>query len=1062
MGQVIQTSDAVAKDFLQQPTEQAIKLKKAIDGLEDSLEDTLKLTSQFLSEIQKQGGPKTVKQFEQVEMAVKAINDAEQQSIKIANLREKINKKLDDQLKDRIDGTEELTDLQKKQIRLEKTLTNSIDDQAVAVEELNVLASEQRKINKQLAKEKLGLVTVYERESKRLNELRKQYKSLALEGRENTQVAKDLKAEIDQLDESLKAVDASVGQNQRNVGNYTEGVKEAIESTGAFDEVLGSLSKIQNIVAKFTNIAGEETDDFADKTEGATRSQSGLVRGLGFTRKGLKRLKVAIAASGIGALLLAVASLGSFFSKSASGSRKFSKVLGGLGAVVSVLSGRLVLLGGAVVDVFQAFGFQLKAVSRLLKGDFSGAADAATKALNQQASASSRMERALGGTAKAASEAYDRGAQLADLEFINKENTRNIKLQVAELNKLAEIQQSIADDATRSFNQRESAGKKAAKASEDAAKKQLELALAEEEIAKRRFEIATVEGQIDEEAADALNESVIQRIEAEKELSLAVEENVRFRRELKQDELEKNLDILIDGFDNQKTINERLIADDRTTLLQKIDLFRKTEDEAQKSFNTQVETIQQFTRKRIDANELLATSDAVLLNQRIRSLGLSEIIEGRLLEVIRERRTALQDISDLERDLQAIREESAKEARATQETINETEQEQFKRQIELAEDVSSKEIEILKDKAKQSGDVSQQELAQLQADLDAEFELRKNALIAQAEFELSNEELTAEEKELINEKLQNDIARLDQQRVDQEAQTLDEIEKLNEASRQRIQKANREAIVAFAEEQSQALIEESQKTIEAIENEINTSVQEADALANAAAQGQVDAQKSIAEEKKRQNDLEAQRLNEQQKQQRIEATLAALKLIAARAEQGDADLALPQALTDISTTLGFIRGLDFFYEGTENTGTVSNPLDSKGGRLAVLHDNERVMTQNQNQKVGTLTNNELADIAFDYNNGNLVPFDYGLLQLNGLTQSDLNIIQTPTSLNTSTLERKLDKVNSSINDLPRRMPHSTTEWDDVYESLVTRMAKDGIIENQIHGKPRAERSGRWD
>lgn len=60
----------------------------------------------------------------------------------------------------------------------------------------------------------------YARQSKLLNELRKEYKDLALTQGVNSQAAQNLLNRIKPLDEALKAVDASVGQHQRNVGNY--------------------------------------------------------------------------------------------------------------------------------------------------------------------------------------------------------------------------------------------------------------------------------------------------------------------------------------------------------------------------------------------------------------------------------------------------------------------------------------------------------------------------------------------------------------------------------------------------------------------------------------------------------------------------------------------------------------------------------------------------------------------------------------------------------------------------------------------------------------------------
>ncbi len=111
------------------------------------------------------------------------------------------------------------------------------------------------------------------------------------------------------------------------------------------------------------------------------------------------------------------------------------------------------------------------------------------------------------------------------------------------------------------------------------------------------------------------------------------------------------MDILIDGFDNVKTINEKIISDDSRTFEERRKMLDDLKNLSNDSFGEQIKTIEQFTDKAVDANDLLATSDAKLLNEKIRSLGLSEIIEGRLLEIIRERRTATSDLAELEKQI---------------------------------------------------------------------------------------------------------------------------------------------------------------------------------------------------------------------------------------------------------------------------------------------------------------------------------------------------------------------------------------------------------------------------
>ena len=114
-------------------------------------------------------------------------------------------------------------------------------------------------------------------------------------------------------------------------------------------------------------------------------------------------------------------------------------------------------------------------------------------------------------------------------------------------------------------------------------------------------------------------------------------------------------------------MNEKIVADDTISNKYRQELLDETKLLIEKSYKEQTKTISDFANKRIDMNsqlsddekkalkekvkasdieELLAIKDAKLLNERIRRLGLSEIFEGRTLEVFKEKIQANQDFVD--------------------------------------------------------------------------------------------------------------------------------------------------------------------------------------------------------------------------------------------------------------------------------------------------------------------------------------------------------------------------------------------------------------------------------
>lgn len=118
-----------------------------------------------------------------------------------------------------------LDKLEKERINLKQKIISLQTDEGKQNEALKIQLQEQRKAIKEQQRDRLGLVSLYQKESVRLNDLRKKYKDVALAQGENSKEAKKLRNEVTQLDSKLKRVDASVGQFQRNVGNYTSAMK---------------------------------------------------------------------------------------------------------------------------------------------------------------------------------------------------------------------------------------------------------------------------------------------------------------------------------------------------------------------------------------------------------------------------------------------------------------------------------------------------------------------------------------------------------------------------------------------------------------------------------------------------------------------------------------------------------------------------------------------------------------------------------------------------------------------------------------------------------------------
>ena len=286
----------------------------------------------------------------------------------------------------------------------------------------------------------------------------------------------------------------------------------------------------------------------------------------------------------------------------------------------------------------------------------------------------------------------DAFTELANARRQTRIANRELEKQIADLSAQEQLLQAVADDATRSFKEREEAAAKADALTKQRASIQFKMAKQNLQYINTEIDLKKKAGQVDDELLDSQVDAYKEVKEAEAEYRLAVQDNTKRINELKQDRLEKDLDILIDGFDNQKTINERLIADENKTFEERRKILEETRKLSDDSFAKQIETIQKFTGVQVEASELIAEQDAIALNQRIRSLGLSEIIEGRLLEIVRDRKTAIQDLNEAETSLNDA-EKKANDEKAKQQ------KELYKKQQEIIEqeyDRRLSEIDLLK------------------------------------------------------------------------------------------------------------------------------------------------------------------------------------------------------------------------------------------------------------------------------------------------------------------------------------------------------------------------------
>ena len=147
----------------------------------------------------------------------------------------------------------ELVKVQEQDRKVKKQLKVARTEKFRQLQETNLALRNQKKLVKADIVENSKLSSVYERQSAKLNRLRKELKNLILTEGESSAKTKKLALEVGNLDKKLKGADAAAGQFQRNVGNYPKGLSKAVGALKNFAGALGITAGVAGLVRALGN-----------------------------------------------------------------------------------------------------------------------------------------------------------------------------------------------------------------------------------------------------------------------------------------------------------------------------------------------------------------------------------------------------------------------------------------------------------------------------------------------------------------------------------------------------------------------------------------------------------------------------------------------------------------------------------------------------------------------------------------------------------------------------------------------------------------------------------------
>jgi len=204
--------------------------------------------------------------------------------------------------------------------------------------------------------------------------------------------------------------------------------------------VQGTSSAVSGLTGQLDKMTGGAISGFKNLTGGIKNGVSGL-----------KSFKVALAATGIGLLLVAIASLVSYFTSTKKGAEQLKVATVALGAAFDVLRDRISLVGGALVKFFTG---DFQGALEDIKASFIGITDEIIRETKAAGDLQQAMNRLKDEEREFGKQRAETNKQIAEARLLAEDETLSVNERIDALQRAVDLEQQTVDEQLRLAEER--------------------------------------------------------------------------------------------------------------------------------------------------------------------------------------------------------------------------------------------------------------------------------------------------------------------------------------------------------------------------------------------------------------------------------------------------------------------------------------------------------------------------------------------------------------------------------------------------------------------------------